>query len=268
MRQMFTWSRLPAILCLLFVVGCYGMTLARSHQADIMERLTSPSDKAQVEAYVDLLQQRKFDVIEKGLDPDLVGDGTSGQLAQMAAQLPEQQPTSVKVVGLNRYRRDDLLTQTVTLEYEFPGRWLLANLTTQTKAQVQTITGFYVNAIPDSLEHDNRFTLADKGLDQYLVMLMALIDMGLTLLALVLCLRSGVNKRNWFWPIVCVFGVGRIAVNWTSGQTNFTPIWIGFPPAGAATTFYGPWTVYAAIPVGVILYMLLQARHDEPQAAS
>ncbi len=233
-----------------------------------MERLISPSDKAQVQAYVSLLQQRKFDVIERGLDPDLVGDGTSGQLAEMAAQFPDQQPTSVKVVGLNRYRRDDSITQTVTLEYEFSGRWLLANLTTQTKAEAQTITGFYVNAIPDSLEHSNRFTLADKGLDQYLVMFLFLIDIGLTLLALVLCLRSGVNKRNWFWPIVCVFGVGRIAVNWTSGQTTFTPIWIGFPPAGAATTFYSPWTIYAAIPVGVILYLLLQARRAEPQAAT
>lgn len=266
MRFLFTWSRLPAILCLLFVVGCFGMTFARSHQGGIMERMTSPADRAQVEGYVNLLQQRKFDVIEKGLDPNIVGDGTSGQLAEMAAQLPKQSPTSVKVVGFNRYLGDDLVTQTVTLEYEFPGRWLLANLTTQTKAEAQTITGFYVNVIPDSLEHSNRFTLVDKGLNQYLIMFLVLIDMGLTLLALVFCVRNGVNKRNWFWPIVCVFGVGRIAVNWTSGQTSFTPIWIGFPPAGAAATFYGPWTVYAAVPVGVILYMLLQVRHDEPQA--
>jgi hypothetical protein len=252
----------------LFLLGCLGAIVMRSHQASVMEKLAPPGAESEARAYVDLLRTNQFDQIERGLDPGILDDSTHGQLVFMASLFPAQQPTSVKVVGLESRHDGNLTDRRTTLEYEFPGRWLLASLVTRSQNGTQTIIGFNVNELSDSLEHSNRFTFAGKGLEQYLILLMFLIDFGLTFYVLILCVKTGLNRKNWFWPIICLFGVARFAVNWTTGEVNFTAIWIGFPPAGANSTFFSPWTVYAAVPLGAILFLLFnRPQHHLGQAA-
>jgi hypothetical protein len=216
-RQLLTWSRLPANLCLLFFVGCCVAFIVRSRQASILERLTPPQAEAQAKAYVDLLRANQFDRIERDFDPSLAGQGTENQLVEMASLFPVQEVESVKVVALNSHQNADSSDLRITLEYEFPGKWLLASLVTRSQDGAQTIAGFHVDEIPDSLEHANRLTLAGKGFEQYLILSMLLIDLGLTFHALELCVRTRLTRRTWFWPIVCLFGVSRFAVNWTTG---------------------------------------------------
>jgi hypothetical protein len=240
----------------LYLVSCLGAIAVRSRQASVMEKLTPPGAESEARAYVDLLRTNQFDQIERGLDPQVVDDMTHGQLVFMASLFPGQQPVSVKVVGLESHHNGDLSDLRTTLEYEFPSKWLLASLTTQNRNGTQAVIGFHVDEIPDSLEHRNRLTLAGKGAEQYSILFMFLADIGLTLYVLALCAKSGLNKRTWFWPIICLFGVGRFAVNWTTGQISVTAIWIGFPPAGANSTFFSPWIVYAALPLGALLCLL------------
>ena len=270
MRVQIGWSSLPAILCLLYLIGCVGALVMYKHEDAVMKRFTPQHAESEARTYVDLLRANQFDRIEKDLDPSVVGDDKHGQLTFMASLFPPQQPKSIKVVGVHATRNATLSGATfsdlsISLEYEFPGKWLLVNLTTRNQNGAQTIVGFQADELTDSLEHRNRLTLVGKGLEQYVILFMFLVDMGLTFYALVLCVKTGVSKKDWFWPILCLIGVGRFAVNWTTGEASFTPVWIGFPPAGANSLLYSPWTVYAAVPLGAVLFLLF--RRSGPHGA-
>ena len=253
---------IPSLLFLsviMFLTGC-GRSLIEPVEAYMMNKTTPPEDEAMVKRWVQRLREGKFGEIERGLDPSLRSDDLQEKLTSMARLLPAQQPTSAKVIGYGVVDdADSSSTITTTVEYEFPHEWLLATLVKQDHAGTIMVTGFYVNPIPDSVENQNRFTLIGKDPVQYVVLFLALAALGISLYAFIACLRTKMGKRKWLWAILCFVGMGRLAVNWTTGATGFTAICIGVPPVGAAMVPpYSPWMVYTSLPVGAVLFLIFR----------
>ena len=142
----------------------------------------------------------------------------------------------------------------ITLEYELPGKWLTANLVTAGRDGERLIEGLHINPMDDSLEHANRFTLVGKGVPQYTILVMALLSPLLSIMAFVECLRAKLEKRKWLWALATLVGAGRLAVNWTTGQTLASILWVSLPPGGATAPLYGPWTVSASLPLGALIF--------------
>jgi len=230
----------------------------------MMNRFTKPQDKANVEHYVDLLRQQKFDEIEKSLDGGLDGTDASDKMATMAAMIPPQNPLSIKVVGSQTLKGMGFTRSDITLEYEFPGKWLLVNLVTTKREEGTFITGFMVNPIPDSLENLNRFTLSHKGETQYDVLLFSIVLMVFTIYAFVACIKTKIAKRKWLWLIGTLIGICQVSVNWTSGQLHFSLITIHLPPFGATEQLYAPWFIYVYVPIGAILFLVRRKHLSEP----
>jgi hypothetical protein len=72
------------------------------------------------------------------------------------------------------------------------------------------------------------------------------------------------GKKKWLWLIFIVVGIGKLFVNWTTGQVFFTPLAIQLPPAGANAQLYGPWLVYVSIPLGAIIFLIMRKRFVVP----
>ncbi len=151
------------------------ITLAGCDQASMMKMMTSSEDEQVARGYINLLRQNEIEQIEKDLDPGIRTANIHDTLAKMAALIPSQDPQSVKVVGAYTFRNLDLYQSNITFEYQFPNRWLLANIAIQKKGGVSTIIGFNVYPIPDSLENLNRFTLSGKTALQYVVLVLAVL---------------------------------------------------------------------------------------------
>jgi len=237
------------VLLLVLLAGC--------DQANLMREMTAPEDESAAINYVDLLRQNKVDQIEKDLDHSLEDAGTQSMLASMAGLFPNQQPVSVKVVGMQGFRDGAFSSVNITLEYEFPEKWLLANVVTKRGSGSVTITGFHVYEISDSLEHRNRFTLADMSVGKFTTLLFAVVAVVLSLYAFVVCIRTNL-KRKWLWSIVSLLGVGQLSINWITGEARINALAFHLPPGGATATPYGPWVVYVSLPVGAILFLLLR----------
>jgi len=246
-----------ALLLAFFITGC--------SQANLIKKFTSPQDESTARHYVDLLRQGRYKEIEAQADPGIQGPEMADQLAAMAALFPSGEPISVKVVGVNSFHGPAVARTNITLEYEFPGKWLLANVVTQKESTVTSLYGFHVTPIADSLEKINGFTLSGKSAPQYVVLLLAFVAVALSLYAFVVCLRTKMGKGKWVWSIICLIGVGQLGINWTTGQAGFTPLSIHLPPAGAHAAFYGPWIVYVALPVGAVLFLMLRDRLQRTQ---
>jgi drug/metabolite transporter (DMT)-like permease len=80
-------------------------------------------------------------------------------------------------------------------------------------------------AIPlaDSLENLDRFTFFGKGINQYVILILALASLLVSLYALYICVRTRVGPSRWLWASVVVVGVGQLSVNWTTGRLLSQP---------------------------------------------
>jgi len=237
--------------------GLFLVVLSGCDQATLMKKMTPQEDETITRRYADDLRQYRFDQIEQDMDPELKNRNLRGALASMAAMFPAHEPVSTKVVGFRRFFGNVPRTA-ITLEYEFPQKWLLAEVVTQKSGGVTTIVGFHVTPIADSLENLNRFTLVGKGATQYAILSLAVLAPLFSLCVFVLCIKTRIGKKKWLWLIFIVLGIGKLVVNWTTGQVFFRLLAIQLPAAGANAQLYGPWLVYVSIPLGAILFLIMR----------
>jgi hypothetical protein len=243
------------ILLLIVFSGC------NQNNDSLINKFTPPEDEAIATNYIALLRQNKFEPIEKDLDPSLKSAITQDTLTKMAAAIPPQDPVSVKVIGAQQFRDPNFYRINLSFEYQFPSKWLLINVATQKKGGVSTIIGFNVYPLSNSLENINRFTLAGKSFIQYVTLAFAVLIPLFTLYALVLCIRTKMEKRKWLWMIFILIGIGKFTVNWTTGQWNFAPLFIQLLfGASAFAPMYGAWLISISLPLGAILFLLRRKR--------
>lgn len=144
----------------------------------------------------------------------------------------------------------------LTFEYNFSGKWILANVATKRDGGPTTIVGFHIYSQPTSLEQQSKFVLGGKSASQYFVLGLAIVLPLFTLLALAICIRTKLKGRKWPWLLFVVFGIGKFALNWTTGQWGYSLLSIQLLSAGAFAPLYGQWTIFLSIPVGAIVFLM------------
>lgn len=246
-------------LCLISIV--VTMLLAGCDQASMMKKMTPPEAESAAKGYIDLLKQNRFEEIEKDLDPSIKTPDIHSTLVKMAQMIPAQQPESIKVVGahkntFNGSNEPKTTTTNITLEYQFQSKWLLINVATQKKGEVSTIVGFNVNPIPDSLENLNKFRLAGKSPLQYFVLFLAILIPLFTLYALILCIRTKIEKRKWLWVLFVLAGIATFSVDWTTGQWRIVPLSFQLLAVGVSSPPYGSWVISISFPLGAVIFLL------------
>jgi hypothetical protein len=156
----------------------------------------------------------------------------------------------------------------VTLEYEFPGKWVITQMVVHRSDEKFTITSFFVQPETESLEAANRFTLHGRQPVQYAVLVVAVVSMVVMIYALVLCIRTPLERRKWLWIIVILLGAGKLAVDWTTGEISSHIFWVSILPAGMSAQLYGAWTVSVSVPLGALLFLIrrggLRKKGDPP----
>lgn len=236
------------------------LTLAGCNQADMIRKFASPADQALAKSYIDLLRQQRFEDIEKAVDPSIAGASLHETLVKMATLIPVGEPSTITLVGAHRINANDSSTINITYEYGFSGKWILTNVAVKSHIGKTTIVGFSVVPQSASLEEQNRFTLAAKSATQYLVFALSIVLPLFTLGALVVCVKTKFKGRKWPWVLFVVFGFGKLAVNWTTGDWGFAPLSFQLFSASAVAPFYGQWTFAISLPIGAITFLTLRRK--------
>jgi|SRR5882672_73946 len=244
------------------------LTLLGCSQEDLLQKFSSPEDQATAKGYIDHLRARNFDEIEKAADPTIRSPNLRGALTKMADQIPNQEPNSLKLVGAQTFHTSGTTMVNTTFEYNFGDKWLLANVAIQDKNGAKTIVGFNINPITQSLETLNRFTLVGKSAGQYLVLVAAISAVLLTLYSLTLCARTKLPSKKWLWIMFILLGVGKITMNWTTGEWGIAPVSVQLFSASAFAPLYGPWTIAVSVPVGALIFLLCRRVRLVPKAES
>jgi hypothetical protein len=240
------------------------LALAACNQADLLQKFASPADQALARSYIDHLRQGRMNEIEKAADPSIVDETLQGTLVKMADLIPLGEPTSVSLVGAHRMNTAESSTINLTFEYGFSGKWILTNVALKTQGGNTTVVGFSVVPQAASLEEQNKFTLGGKTLIQYLVLALGIVLPLLTLFALIVCIRTKLKGRKWPWILFVIFGFGNFAVNWTTGQWTFAPLYFQLFSASAFAPLYGQWTLGVSVPLGAVFFLLLRKKLSAP----
>lgn len=247
---------LPALLLL----GC--------NQQQVLQKFSTAADQAIAKAYISDLQAKKFDVIENDLDPGIKNSDVHPTLVRMAGFLPEGPPTSVKLIGAQKMVDPEGVQTNTALEYQWGDKWRICNVALRESKTIKTIVGINVYLEKESLEDQNRFTLTDKSPSQYAILAGAVLAFGLTLYALVACIRTKGLARKWLWIVFIVVGFGVLSTNWTTGAVGYQLLYISLFSAGAFAPLYGPWTIMMSAPVGAVVFLWRRWRRPLEQAKS
>jgi hypothetical protein len=251
------------LTCLLLLVVLGGCS-----QEAMLRKLSSPEDESTARAYIDQLRARDFAALEQAIDPAIAGPDLHGNLVKMADMIPAQEPTSVKLVGVQSFHKSDEKTVNIALEYRFGEQWLMAEVAVQTKNGVKRIVGLHVVPQSKSLEAQNKFSLAGKTLIQYFVLAAAIAAALFSLFALMIAARTKFSGRKWPWILFILFGFGKVSVNWTTGELSSSLISIQLFSASALANFNGPFIVSFSLPIGAILFLAMRKRLKRGPAES
>ena len=238
---------LVSVAFCVFLAGC--------DDSVFMKKLVPPEDEAVARNYVEMLRRGEIDQIQRQLDPSVAQAGDREKLVQLSGMFPAEGPQSSKVVGVHFYHNKEYSTSEISLEYELRDRWLLARIVTKQEGENSTLLGINITQTADSLENLNRFSLLGKSAVQYLFLVAAISSVGFTFYVFVLCARTELGRKKWLWLLIVLVGVGKLSVNWVTGECAFTPIAIYLPCAQATRPFYGPWTIAVSFPVGALLFL-------------
>jgi hypothetical protein len=244
----------PILFCVTCTTGC--------NLQSILDRI-APETTQEAKTNFDYLRHHQYDKIEASLDPSITINraGLEDSLARMAALIPAEEPVSVKEVGAYRNceTRKGCSTQ-VTLEYQFPSQWVLVQLVTHSQDGHSSITSFYVRQEAASLEEINRFRLIGEHPLQYVILAAAIGSLALMVYALVLCVRTPKLRSKWLWILLILVGVGQVIVNWTTGEVDYHIVYLNIPPGWISRQLYGPWTVFACVPLGALAFLVFRER--------
>jgi len=233
-----------------------GILAVACSQEEWMRKVAPQEQQDIARAYIEKLRNHEFADIEKAADPSIAGALQGGTLEKMAALIPAGVPTSVKLVGANQFSsKADGTTLNLTYEFQFGDKFMLINVARKTKDGTETIVGFRVNLLSASLEAQNRFTLSNKSALQYGVLAAAGGATIFTLYALIVCIRTKMARRKWLWILFILFGFGKIMVNWTTGQWDFTVLAVQLFSASAVAQNFSPWIISVSLPVGAAIFL-------------
>jgi len=216
--------------------------------------------------FLALFQSRDFDAMERKISPDLNDAQLRQTLEEMAALFPNEQAKNISFVGSHTYTDQNVRRVNLSLQYEFPSKWLFANIIIEKKGDLLVVKGIHVQPLQDSLEKINRFTFQGQGAIHYIFLSLAIMVGLFIIFALVLCIRTPIPKRKWLWIIFVLFGFFRVTLNWTTGVLNITPV--SFQMLGLAISkqgLYAPWLVQVSVPLGAIIFLLKRKKWLAPQ---
>lgn len=215
--------------------------------------------------FIALVQEQDFSAIEARLNPQTNTPDAKSVISQLATAYLNEKPQDIAVTGYHVFSttgaEGSLERYDVTLEYQLPTKWLLAEIVLDRRDGKLTVAGFHIYPLPESLEVTNRFTLRDKPITDYVVLAIAIFDPILIVYTLVLCWRTPILKRKWLWIIFVLLGVVQFTVNWTTGALTVNLVSIQLLGAGFFRgSVYAPVFLSVSVPVGAIVFLIRRHR--------
>jgi len=248
---------------LVLVLGAGSLCGCRGWQQAWMDKIVAPEDDQLAREMIERLQSRDLDFVVERIGPSVLGDDPMGAVQELYDYLDHEACKSVELVGCNVVSRGDHRRSDLTYQLEYPDSWYVAGIVIQTVNGDQKVLGFHLDRLAASLEELNAFSFRNKGAAHYLTLILAVSVPLFIVFALVVCIRTKVRLKA-LWIIFILLGVGKVSLNWATGQLITGTLLSFHVQLLGAGVFragpYAPWVLSVSFPQGAVLFLLLRKR--------
>jgi hypothetical protein len=219
------------------------------------------------QSFLGILENRDYGKARSLLSREIVKPGLKSNLERMASLLNKSEAVTKEIVACTVSEKDNRKRSNLTYQYSFENDWILASVVVESISGRQRIVGISVKPIPKSLKEIHAFTFSGKKFQHYFILAVAAFIPLLILYSLIICIRSKVS-RKWLWVIFVLIGIGRIHLNWTTGEAGINPLGLHLQLLGSGISQsnpYAPWIVTISFPVGAILFFHRWKKTSKPE---
>jgi hypothetical protein len=73
--------------------------------------------------------------------------------------------------------------------------------------------------------------------------------------------------RKWLWVLFILLGLGKLAVNWSTGEWQVMPLAVQVFSASIFSSPYSPWILAVSFPLGAIVFLFRRRELQVPEDA-
>ena len=226
-----------------------------------MDKLVPQEEAKMAEDYLTKLRQRDFEYVKSKLSNELKPQVTDALLVQMSDYFRDGELISTEIIGSQVHIFNGEWQGNFSFEYHFSEGWNLANAAFRKVGHNYEVIGLNVYQTKMSQKEFHAFSLSNKSLLHYMILIMAIFVPLFILVSTYFCVRTPIPKRKWLWVIFILLGVSAIHINWTTGQYAIQVLSLHLLGASAtAASPHAAWMISASIPLGAILFWIKRKR--------
>jgi hypothetical protein len=260
-----------AVMAVVIILA--GVALTDVGERAVFNLLIPKQPSAVALHYLDLLASGDVDAVYAKLDPANINNQTRNALEQLSREFPKERRLRTDVVAATSTKTAGATFNSITFQFEYPHKWLLANLYYRDINATIDVIGIHLQPIPNDLAYTNRFTLVGKGPIQYITLALTVVVVLFNLWTLLTVAEMPIADRKWLWIVLALIGFGVFQLNWTSGQHAFTANVQALGGSIQRSSPYYPWIFGVSFPFAIIFWLRLPwirrhiAAHPEPVTA-
>ncbi len=251
------------ITSIIYIIVCLTVLTSCSYD-DTMDKLVPKEDAKFAEEYLDKLRTKDFDYIKSQMSTETLAQANDELLIEMSNHFRKGELLSTEIIGSQVNVFNGQWQGNFSFEYHFTDGWNLANTAFKKVDGKIKVIGLNVYQTEMSQKEINAFTLQNKSIAQYLILLLAVIIPAFIIVSTYFCARTPIPKRKWLWVIFILLGVCAVQVNWTTGQIGIQPLSAHLLGVSAiASGPYSPWVISASFPLGALIFWFKRKKFIE-----
>jgi len=254
------WLLPGAVLLALALFGCDSQKM--------MMKFVSEKENKTAQGFIEDIRTGNFTPILAAIDPQLAPQLNTDILRRVQALFGGRPVKSVKIVGSHTNVTPEFKRYSFAYEYELTGQWLIADIVLQPEKGHLQIEGFHAVQMSQSLEQLNAFTLAGRSAKFLIALGLAVIFPIFVIGTAIVCWRTTIPRRKWWWRIFVLLGITTVTLNWTTGEIAFQPLSLNILSVGMTRELYGPWILQLGLPVGAMLFWIWRRKWLRETTAS
>jgi hypothetical protein len=223
---------------------------------EILERALVGPEASFGRSILERLSAGDVGPLNAALVPEAKAPDTEAKLRQMAAMFPPVSPIAIKLVSYHKeFPGGAPARTTVRYQWQGGGKLLSASFTLR-----QEGTGYrviFANITPVPQQAQQGLTFQGKGVAHKAFAAAGLLVVLIVIAGLVQWVRARGLRKRWLWLGAILLGVGKVALDWTTGQVAASPLAFQLLGVGLAReSASAPWILTVSIPLGALAFLL------------
>ncbi len=251
------------LISFIYVFICLNLIASCSYD-DILNKLVPKEEAKFAEGYLNKLRLKDFSYVKSQMSAEILAQASDSLLIEMSNHFRKGELLSTEIIGSQVNIFNGQWQGNFSFEYHFSDGWNLANAAFKKVNGKYEIIGLNVYQTNMSQKELNAFTLQNKSIAQYSILLLAIIVPVFIIVSTYFCARTPIPKRKWLWLIFILLGILSVQVNWTTGDISVQPLSVHLLGVSAmASSPYSPWIIATSLPLGAIIFWFKRKKFIE-----